>query len=291
MSYRQTALVLFLGLYYSLSTQALTPTEVVQKAQEKYRSLTHYSASGTTVAIIDMSVQEEKPKDDAAGWNKPQRVTHSFSLRLARPSLYRIEWEQKLQPGFSNKGAVWSSGDGDFVLIGDSRYSKISNRDLALSTATGISGGAAHTIPAVFFDSSESLLKTLSNLTAQKDEAIAGDDCHVISGDVGGQKMILWISKKSFLIAQKQHILGGSVRRTEMSDEDIAKALKSLNKEATPEAIAQMRKTMEMAMAMTSKMKGTMTETHHDIILDAPVEKKEFEVKVPAGLKPTASPF
>lgn len=283
-------------------SRGMTPEEIIQKVQEKYTSLSSYSATGKTVSIIDASgvdasrlpgtpdaIKDSKVFKEAM--NKPQTLTHTFTVKLARPALYRIEWEQKVHAAFSNKGAVWSDGEGNFLLMGENSYSKLNSRELALASATGISGGAAHTIPSIFFDGQNNLFKAMREFSQQQDEKIESDDCYVLAGNMAGQKMIFWISKESLLIRQRQHVLGGATPQRGMSDEAIKESLKALNKEATPAAIAEMKKTMQQAMLMTSKMKGSMTETHQNIVINQPTTKESFRYPVPAGLKLSSSPF
>ncbi len=282
--------------------QGLPPAEIMQKVQETYKSLSSYSAVGKTVSLIDISgvntsalpgtsdgIKDSKEFKDAI--SKPQTMTHTFTIKLGRPDLYRIEWDQKVHSTFSNKGAVWSAGAGDFLLMGENNYSKLNTRELALATATGISGGAAHTMPSIFFDTQNDLLKSLTNFSQLKDEKIENDDCYVVTGDRAGQKLIFWISKENFLIRQRQHVLGSTSSLPELSDDAIKESLKQLNKEATPSAIAEMRKTMQFAKTASSQMKGTMTETHQNISINQPMAKEEFKYPIPAGLKPSPSPF
>jgi outer membrane lipoprotein-sorting protein len=283
--------------------QGLTPDEIIQKVQEKYKSLSSYSAAGKTVSVIDLSgvdasglpgasdsiIKDSKEYKEAMG--KPQTLTHTFTIKLGRPDFYRIEWEQSIYATFSNKGAVWSAGEGDFLLIGEKNYSKLNSRELALASATGISGGAAHTTPSIFFDTQNNLLKRATNFSPLNDEKIENDDCYVVTGNMAGQKIIFWISKENFLIRQRQNVFGNPSTLPELSDDAIKDSLKQLNKEATPAAIAEMRKTMQLAKAVTSQMKGTMTETHQNISINQPIAKEEFKYPLPAGLKPAPSPF
>jgi len=243
--------------------------------------------------------EKSESSDDPFGFKdaliKHQRLEHAFTLKLGRPNLYRIDWEQKVHPAYTNKGAVWSAGDGDFIMITENRYSKVKSRELALGAATGVSGGAAHTIPAIFFGLGRNLLKGLKDVKLEKDEAIDGVACHVLSGGISGQRMILWIGKDDYLIRQKRHVLGGTPVVPNMDDDSIndsiKEALKQLNKEITPEAIAEMKKTMRNAREMASKVKGTMTETYRDIVVSQVIPKEAFRFEVPEGLEPSPSPF
>jgi len=80
----------------------LSPAEIFKRAQDKYASLSSYSDEGKVVCTLN-------------GMN----ITTAFTIRLARPDLYRIEWNQSY-PNLP-KGqtmAVWSAGSGDFLDMG-----------------------------------------------------------------------------------------------------------------------------------------------------------------------------
>lgn len=277
---------------------ALTPAEILQKVEQKYEQMTSFSADGKTVSVIDASgldisknaaatPKAGNAKEKQEAQSKPQILTHTFTVKLGRPHHYRIEWTQVVNPGFTNKGAVWNAGDGDFLIVGDDRYSKMNNQEIALAAATGVSGGAAHTIPAIFFKTSASLLKTVQDLAQQKDERVDAEDCYVLAGSAAGQKIILWITKKNFLIKQKRVVLGGGGFLPEMSDDAIKEALKQLNREPTSEAIADMKKTIQTARQMTSQVKGTLTESYQNIAINQSFKKEMFKPNLPPGLKPS----
>src|SRR5208282_4960287 len=86
----------------SSSNDSLTPPEIFKKAQDTYASLSSYSDEGKTVATLN-----------------GMTLTTTFTIKLGRPSLYRIEWEQPVNESYANKGVVWSAGDGDFIILGN----------------------------------------------------------------------------------------------------------------------------------------------------------------------------
>ncbi len=278
-----------------------TAEQLLKKVAAKYQSMKSYSAKGETVSEIDSSnvpptaltgvdpkLAESKEFQEAR--RKPRKSRHTFSILLGRPSLYRIEWEQQVHPTFTNGGAAWSLGEGDFVRLSNQQPFKPQNRMMALAMATGVSGGAANTIPSAFFESESNLLAKLQQPTFEKDELIENDECHVISGTLANQKMVLWISKKTLLVRQRRHILGGAMVLPEFTDEQVKQALKAQNKEATPEAIAQLKALMTKAVAMSANLKGSMTETHREIVVDQPVKPEQFQPKpVPPSTAPTRS--
>ena len=285
------------------NTQTPSAPEILQKVTEQYDSLTSYSASGKNVSIIDMSGVDMKnipgmpaklPKDaKAVAMSKPQRMEGNFSVKLGKPNFYRVEWEGQMGP-VKNKGAVWSAGEGDFLLMssmGQPKYSKMKDREIALASATGISGGAAGTMPGIFFKSQSSQLNLFKGATRGADETIDGEDCYVLTGNVSGMKIILWINQSTSLIKQKQMVLGGELKMPDMNDATVEEGLKQLGGNPTPEQKAQTKAMMKNMKAMTSQLKGTMTETYSNIEINKPVAKEDFKYAVPAGTKLSKSLF
>src|SRR5579862_851838 len=124
-------------------------SDLVGQVQATYDKMQSYSSVGDIKSDFSMP----------SGGR--QESHYSFSIKLARPNLYRIEWEMH-SPYMTVKGAAWSAGDGNFITV-PGQTSPLQPKDLstALSMATGISGGAAATIPAIFFGMSNDSLKQL----------------------------------------------------------------------------------------------------------------------------------
>jgi hypothetical protein len=198
-------------------------------------------------------------------------------MRLARPELYRIEWEQRL-PNFLTKGAVWSAGEGHFVIgPGQARRERAKDISTALSMATGISGGAANTVPGTFFGLGHSPLKALSAATLGHEETIEGDPCYLVSGRVAKLGITLWISKNSKLLRQIRHDFEGPMEMPKIRDDDLRKSLESMNREATDEAVATMKAQMESARKIMSRgMHGFSIEVHRDITVNPPLAQADF---------------
>jgi hypothetical protein len=123
----------------------------------------------------------------------------------------------------------------------------------------------------------------MANVTALPDEKVGDIDCYVISGDVAGQKQMLWITK-DFLVIQKRHILGGNVAIPEVSDADMKRSLEELKQSSTPEAVARMKQTMQTAREMSTRAKGSITETVESIELNPSLKKELFDTQDLPGL-------
>jgi RNA polymerase sigma factor (sigma-70 family) len=166
----------------------LTPREILRQSQNAYAALTSYSDEGKTIATIGNTVVPP----------------HAFTIKLARPNLYRVEWMQDYG-SFVQTGMVWSAGGGNFLkIVAESRPEKYPNMAGALGGATGISGGAASSIPGTFFklNQGNQLGVSLRSASRKPDEKIGDIDCYVLTQTSGGRATTLWIGKRDFLIHQ-----------------------------------------------------------------------------------------
>lgn len=221
----------------------LTTAEIFNRTQAAYASLTSYSDDGKSVAILNGT-----------------SFTHTFSIKLGRPNLYRIEWEQPVQASYTNKGVVWSSGEGDFLVMGERNARKESSKESALSSATGISGSAAATIPATFFKMNwgNQLGGTVAGQKRQADEKVGDVDCYVFMSDLKGRAKTMWIGKQDFLIHQV---------RTVTSAE---------NMKATMAEAAKRNPQIAARMPKTKYTDSTSTETHENIVVNQKFSPSDF---------------
>ena len=258
--------------------------EILQKSAATYAALTSYRDSGQVVSQI-------------AG----QTLNSTFNIRLQRPNRYRVEWAQTTQ-FFTNGGVVWSAGNGDYMVMehGQNNVQPEREPDLptALGSATGVSSGAAATIPGTFFqqnwgDALKFRADGKTPLSQLADDMVAGVECYVVSsirgsvrlpgnlGQSGKATTTLWIGKQDYLIHQKQVVTeGASIKPPVMTDARIAAMLTRQNQPATPEAIAAFRKIVETGQQMAEKQmasgKIVSTETHDHIELNPALTPADF---------------
>ena|SRR5579862_497507 len=247
-------------------------SDLVGQVQATYDKMQSYSSVGDIKSDFSMP----------SGGR--QESHYSFSIKLARPNLYRIEWEMH-SPYMTVKGAAWSAGDGNFITV-PGQTSPLQPKDLstALSMATGISGGAAATIPAIFFGMSNDSLKRLKDAAFGQDADIEGDPCYVITKTGAPMGMTLWISKKSKFIRQERNDFKG-MKMPEMTDADVRKAIEAMGQKPTAAAIQQMKAQMAAVQAMMSSgITGFSVEIHRQIVVNAPMGKGDFTPQAsPAG--------
>ena len=258
-----------LNLAVASASWGLTPEEIIAKVEAKYAGLTSIAIDGTAVSEYNAPV-------DSNDGTTHTSVTN-YKIRLARPALYRIEWNASKIRSAADVGAVWSSGGQHHLFL----VGKVSERDdleANLGAAAGVSSGATHTIPNLFFAQPTNLLRSIANATVLPDETVRDLDCYVISGDIRGQKLTVWITK-DFLLIQNRHIHRGPITIPESSDEELRKNQERHQLSATPEDVARMRETIQRARKRAVNFKGTSTETVDSIELNPPLEKEIFETR------------
>ena len=232
---------------------------ILNKAFEKYASLSSYSDSGKSFTGVS---------------------TNTFSIKLGRPDLYRMEWDAVgTRSGFS--GTAWSAGDGHFRFFktwGNSpgRYQRMKGLGETFEFVANISGGAAFTIPPVFFGKTVSdgfgLLGLCSNFLKRDDAKIGDVDCYVLTGHLKSWRdlpVTLWIGKDDLLIHQ--------IQRT------------TIEPVAVMPVKVEIRQIVQTAGALFSAKKRkpmVHTEIHENIVVNQPFAKESFIYPVPAGLQP-----
>jgi outer membrane lipoprotein-sorting protein len=235
----------------------LSAADILKQTAEKYASLTSYSDEGSTVATLGTITA----------------INFTFTIKLARTNLYQIAWWQEDQV-YIPKGVVWSAGDGNFVWMGKNfKPQKHTEMELALASATGISGGAAASVPGTFFK-----LKWGNQLDGSKaeskrkaDEKIGDVDCYVLTHGAGGQTNILWIGKQDLLIHQVENDTSGAFMKTTLEEQA----------KKTP----QIRAMLEASGGELFKETKSI-EIHRNILINPPLTKTDFDFKAPATAKP-----
>jgi hypothetical protein len=262
-------------------TDDLSPKGIAKKALEKYASLTSYSDTGKTVSVR----------------NGKTNMISTFSTRLGRNNLFRIEWEQTSFPAIPTKAAVWSTGDGYFSVSGETSYTpptrnKKKNMEAALAEASLSGRGAAN----AFFNLGTSLnvlaFGARVSIEQLNDEKIGGVDCYVIAGKVNHLTRTVWIGKGDFLLRQSQAIetppnpmpVNNSVLDTEL-EREAKEILTQMHRETTPDAIAAKKKEIRQAMEETSRSTNVLTETHENVAVNEPFTKSDFIPPISASLK------
>lgn len=219
----------------------LSPFQILEKTREKYASLTSYGDEGQVVATLNDAI-----------------INTSFTIRLARTNYYLVGWQQTVESFFStnNTGfqAVWSAGAGNFSDTGLGPQNEES-REAALAKARENSGGAAVTIPRIFFNIpwGDPLGDAWFAHDRLADENVGGVDCYVLSTGLPGRTRTLWIGRPDFLIRQIRTVTSADVLQEMMA--------KDFNWD------------LEKVSGIQSL---TLTEMHTNIIVDKPFLRSDF---------------
>lgn len=256
-------------------------SEVFDKVLAAYGSMETYQARGTIYTNIDTG-------------GVKANMTTSFSLLLMKPNRYRISWEQKnlAMPSAGQSGAVWSDGEQPYLYMsGMAAYSEMSGDDMALGAATGISGGAAMTIPSIFLSVLEEQPAPFSRLIDPEIEMIQkidGEDCFVIGGpSTLSKKETFWISTSRYLIKKYERSFEPpeeGLEFPEASDEELEESIRALGQEVTEESKKNMKEMMESMKSMMKNMdmKGSSIE-QHTVISSPEVDDTDFSYTPPEG--------
>ena len=257
------------------------PITILKRVAAAYNSAKTYSAEGTIVSDIE-----------SGGVNT--NLETSFSIKLKKPSAYRISWDTKsaIAPTTAQTGAVWSDGTQPYLYIeGMKAYSKMADDQSALGAAVGFSGGAAFTIPALFFSAFNRQPASFSRLIDPKLEAneqVESDDCYVISASSPLSKQEkFWIAKETYWIKKYSRSLEpplGGVEVPQLTDQQLEAAIKGAGQEVTEERKESMREMVKKAeqTMKSGKLKGMSTELQMKIATHKLVPA-DFVFKVPAG--------
>ena len=272
-----TVLLMISVLTVSCWADETDPGQILEKVRTTYKSMETYKSEGTVAVNMEQ-----------------EATTTEFLIVLKKPNLYRISWSEtsNLTPQNVQSGTVWSDGTQPYLYMGMTKsYSKISGDQNAIAAATGISSGAAWTIPTFFFSmfkGQPDRFARLMNVKLEGIEKVGDEECYVISGDSKiSKKETFWISKLKNLIVNYSHSLEapeGGQKMPEMSDEQITQTMKAMGQEVTEEKVKQMKEQMNMARTLMNnvKLKGSSTEIHTQIS-SPELATTDFQFALPEG--------
>lgn len=208
---------------------------ILHRTYKKYASLSSYSSTGSTV--------------DEVGDGR--KLTATFSMRLGRPNYYLVEYEQHADT-FTNKGAVWADGTGDYFandVAGTSFKQPYPNSTENLDMIQGLSGGTSAIVPTIFFPGvkmGERIATWIArllgkqheplrewsdpdrwakvSLATEQDGKVGNVDCYVLSAEFRNGHALLWVGKEDFLVHQSREWV--KMTDSETTDQMIARLLK-----------------------------------------------------------------
>lgn len=234
----------------------LSAADIIRRTQDKYADLISYRDEGATVSTLGQTIASSL----------------TFTLKLGRTNLYQVVWQKAGGTG-TGGGMVWSAGNGDFMWLGKgSRLQKIKDLTTTLASATGLSGGAAGSIPGTFFNLGwgGQLGTTMMAATRSPDDKVGLTDCYVLTHGSGGRTNTLWIGKTDFLIHQIENFTSGAVVKTVL--------------EAQARQNPQLQAMLDDPASQLTQNVDTI-ETHNSIVINQPLTPADFDFQVPPEAK------
>jgi DNA-directed RNA polymerase subunit RPC12/RpoP len=249
-----------------------TAGEVMQRVADVYRQLQNFSATGTVVSEL---------VTPALASRGPQTVSAELTLKMSKPNKFRIDMTL---PGAQGEITMtgWSAGSGDFLEANNLRVPVTSRDDLFNRFENSVGVGVGDVVRLFTSDTTSGFAKHGLEWTLNDDESVDhtvdGDPCFVLAGTVKLQDVLVWVSKKSFLIPQVQVKLGTMAG---MDDDKIKELLKAQNKGVEP-TFAQLAAAKQLA-----KITGTITDTYANIQTNITIAMADLQ---PAGFTATGMP-
>ena len=173
-----------------LESQAASARDVLDRMARTYAGCRSYYDSGVVKTLF-------------VGASGSRTVERAFTTAFVRPDRFRFEFKETQGDGEAIRYIVWRRGTEvykwwDFWSVVERRETL----NLALAGASGVSGGSAHSVPALLLPN-EVGGRRLTDMTAAKrleDAELDMVDCYRIEGKLGDSRRTLWIDKKTFLL-------------------------------------------------------------------------------------------
>ena len=169
---------------------ALTAAEVVERMANAYADCVTYHDLGSVRTIFVQADGERIVK-------KP------FRTAFVRPDRFRFEYSEPTRSNSESRYIVWSNGE-DVQTWWDITPGILEPQSLeiALARATGVSGGSAHTVPALLMPDQIGgrRLTDVSDARRIEDARLEDIDCFRIQGLLGSSSATLWIDKNTSLV-------------------------------------------------------------------------------------------
>ena len=171
------------------SGDAIDGVQIVKRMAARYASAKSYRDEGAVRSISRLK-------------NGQTQEINTFRTFFVRPKKFRFEWNDVGGPQNGDLNIVWTGGDEVFSYSPLLGMEKEEDLDMAIAGATGISRGAAHSIPVLLFpDKSGFRVTEMNRITLTGEERFEGANCYVVKGfHPFGFAIELWIGKDDFLL-------------------------------------------------------------------------------------------
>ncbi|MCZ6690089.1 MAG: hypothetical protein O7H41_10830 [Planctomycetota bacterium] len=257
-----------------------TAQEVLEKVQATYRDLETYRSEGTVV--FEGSINGEETTQET-----------SFRMLLKKPNLYLISWSGRHE-GEAMEGVIWNDCTQAYFYKGvqspdvDRKYYyKARDDGSAIASATGVSHGAASTIPPLFFPEFSAWgrwgVDYANGARIDRVEEVQGEECYVITGESAASKEeTYWISKSRHFIVKHYYTYDQPEGAAPVPEIDVEMMAKMMGRDTSDERVLKVKKTIDEAekLMKSTVIKGSWTETHEKRSTPK-LEKAEFQFNPP----------
>lgn len=197
------------------SAEHTNADEILKSLGSVYAELESYQDKGYVESIFHPGTEQE-------------RVTRlTFQTYFLRPNLFRFEWKDRFFDYSEEQHTIiWCDGKSAFEKYPEQKVKRIGmpfrcsnvTRDLGLiiAGATGVSKGAAHTVPALMMpDVGGRRIIDLKNVRYVDDGEVCGESCYRVENNDSNPRKnetIFWISKSRLIVRKisKDYVVGGS---------------------------------------------------------------------------------
>ena len=290
------------------STATIQALSILTKVHAAYTNLTSVKADETVALFLDLSnitMADVNPNQPANAKNAaqhpqgmPRMITNTTALTLkrAQTNLYYITLEAASKidrQAISNTVAIWSAGKGQFMFM-DAHQRGASPTYMQLAPSNAPAGGTEQvkniqqSIQNMFSDPAQ-VAKIIKDLGQTEDESVNGQACATLTAKVLGQKVKIWVDKTTYLIAQWQITLGGTISDADV--DDIFSLVGTVVTNLPPQQLEMIKAQVKKSTPVMTKIRGAVTATTKNIEANPVLTADDFNYAVPRGVRLTPSPM
>ncbi len=176
------------------------------------------------------------------------KFVHEFHGKTS-PNTFECNWEQDMGH-MKMTGFVKTDGDLGTMKLQNMKEQK-SNAELAIASATGVSGGSAYLIYALWKGNKSDIFPN-KNIKITQNKGLT-----IITGTHRERTLTVTMKKDDIISIESlfDPIKNKIKNKKELTDDQIKKVLKATNKEVTPKAIADMNEMLGKANKSLSQLK------------------------------------
>jgi hypothetical protein len=252
---------------------------ILRAVRLRYRRLRSFSARGETVVHLK-------------AFGGERAIPTTFTVLLARPDRYRIDWTTSAPPAPPASGAAWRTAEGPHAFrTAPPGWALERDDDIAMGVG-GIPAGDAR-IPSLFFKG-KGELADIRTPTLEGSEAIEDEECWIISGASVGKSVTVWISQDRLLVVRQRSVLKMGPQEEAALEEEAEKkrhqfdammrSKLGLDSDRSAEFRSMMIDTLRAFAQHADALDHSATVTYRNIIVDPPTARADFEFQVPAGI-------